>query len=215
MKEIWRKLKKIIFVLISLCLMFGASMPTYAYTEEEIAQARAWLSAHGYSPDRSGATAAYRDYLNGRFDEELGRITTEETSESTTEEAAANGEREAGSLETTENNELPEMLQNPFDGELEENLEETTNTEASLSAGMGIDSSKENGRDVTVELTATSDAVSRELLENEQKPKDTDMSDEAMLKEKTNRTYREVLIVIGISIGIMAVIEILLYMKRI
>ena len=77
-----------------LILTLGLSVPTtsYAYTEEEIAQAKAWLSAHGYSPDAGGASQAYQDYLNGKFDEELG-ITREpaqssessETSETTTE----------------------------------------------------------------------------------------------------------------------------------
>ena len=41
---------------------------TREYTEEEKAQAKAWLSAHGYPPTRAGAQMAYQDYLNGKFD---------------------------------------------------------------------------------------------------------------------------------------------------
>lgn len=38
-----------------------------AYTEEQIKQAKAWLSAHGYSPSREGAYQAYADYKNGKL----------------------------------------------------------------------------------------------------------------------------------------------------
>ena len=38
-----------------------------AYTEEQIRQAKAWLSAHGYSPSREGAYQAYADYKNGKL----------------------------------------------------------------------------------------------------------------------------------------------------
>lgn len=87
-----------IFVLV-FCLVFSVADVTYAYTEEEKQQAKAWLSAHGYSPDAGGASQAYQDYLNGKFDEELGydtngdgipAATTEESSphEETTEKEA-------------------------------------------------------------------------------------------------------------------------------
>lgn len=38
-----------------------------AYTEEQKQQAKAWLSAHGYSPTKEGAYQAYEDYLNGKL----------------------------------------------------------------------------------------------------------------------------------------------------
>ncbi len=47
------------------------AMAEEEYTEEEKAQAKAWLSAHGYPPTREGANQAYQDYLDGKFDEEL------------------------------------------------------------------------------------------------------------------------------------------------
>lgn len=40
------------------------------YSEKEKAAAKAWLSAHGYSPTREGAAQAYQDYLNGKFDDD-------------------------------------------------------------------------------------------------------------------------------------------------
>ncbi len=48
----------------------SGSASTSGYSEEQIAAAKAWLSAHGYSPTRAGAAAAYQDYLNGKFDDD-------------------------------------------------------------------------------------------------------------------------------------------------
>ncbi len=38
------------------------------YSAEQIAAAKAWLSAHGYAPTRAGAAQAYQDYLDGKLD---------------------------------------------------------------------------------------------------------------------------------------------------
>ena len=110
-----RKKGKKRLLLFGMIMAMTLTVPTvsHAYTEEEIAQAKAWLSAHGYSPDYGGASQAYQDYLNGKFDEELGvnggqtdiPINTEiiqpdtETSESGTEgtEAGNGGESSTGS----------------------------------------------------------------------------------------------------------------------
>ena len=77
----------IVMVCMFLALCLSAGTTSYAYTEEEKAQAKAWLSAHGYSPDAGGASQAYQDYLNGKFDEELGITRTEQTSSETSETA--------------------------------------------------------------------------------------------------------------------------------
>lgn len=92
-------MKRIITIAtIVIAIVMSLSFTSRAYTEEEKAQAKAWLSAHGYSPDWGGANLAYQDYLNGKFDEELGvdvngdgipattQATTEGSSEATTEE---------------------------------------------------------------------------------------------------------------------------------
>lgn len=50
-----------------LLFLGGVKTTTYAYTEEEKAQAKAWLSANGYSPDANGAAQAYADYMAGKF----------------------------------------------------------------------------------------------------------------------------------------------------
>lgn len=80
-------------IVLSISLVFGVSTTSYAYTEEEKQMAKDWLSAHGYPPTMDGAYQAYQDYLNGKFDEELGVDvngdgipSTEETTEATTEE---------------------------------------------------------------------------------------------------------------------------------
>jgi len=71
MKTIYSKIKKgLIILMMMLCVALvsqQAAVPAYAYTQEEIDAAKAWLSAHGYSPDMGGAQAAYNDYMNGKF----------------------------------------------------------------------------------------------------------------------------------------------------
>lgn len=67
------------------------------YTEEEKAQAKAWLSAHGYPPTRAGAAQAYQDYLDGKFDDdsqvqaaaEANNVTTQAKQEDTATTADA------------------------------------------------------------------------------------------------------------------------------
>lgn len=105
-------MKRILTIgIILLTMIMSISLPVKAYTEEEKAQAKAWLSAHGYSPDRAGANQAYQDYLNGKFDEEIGvdvngdgipattQATTEDTSEDTEEYVDADVEDEDGTTE--------------------------------------------------------------------------------------------------------------------
>lgn len=84
-----RSIKPTMFIvglILAVIGSFGMSREAKAYTDEEKAQAKAWLSAHGYSPDAGGAAAAYQDYLNGKFDEELG-ITREASTEARTQTA--------------------------------------------------------------------------------------------------------------------------------
>ena len=62
--------KLILIVMLALCTVTITSRPvqTYAYTEEQKQQAKAWLSAHGYPPTRAGAEQAYQDYMDGKID---------------------------------------------------------------------------------------------------------------------------------------------------
>ena len=86
---------------------------SYAYTEEQKRQAKAWLSAHGYSPDAGGAAAAYQDYLNGKFDEELG-ITREETTGSSQSAYDDSGDDDKEE-KTTEESESPARINSVWD----------------------------------------------------------------------------------------------------
>ena len=56
----------LMFSIILLGLLFIRTTAS-AYTEEQINQAKAWLSAHGYSPTRAGAGQAMSDYENGKL----------------------------------------------------------------------------------------------------------------------------------------------------
>lgn len=207
----WKKFKKSLLVILGFCLLLGCSMPSYAYTEEQIAQARAWLSAHGYSPDRGGAAAAYQDYLNGRFDEELGRTTTESSTEDGTDST------EDGSEDAEE---IPELLLNPFNADLIEEVEtseendvtESTSEEVTVAHYDAIET--QDGNEIVVAEDGT--VVTNEMKEEIKKQtRDMDENSEAIVKEETSRAHKETLLVIAISVGLMAVVEILLYMKSV
>lgn len=122
MGNIWKKLVLITGILV--VMVCSISVTSYAYTEEEKAQAKAWLSAHGYSPDYGGAAQAYQDYLDGKFDEELGLnggendATTQATTEITTEEQTVHPKREKpGQAEKAARVESSDQEKNPGDQE--------------------------------------------------------------------------------------------------
>ena len=146
--------------MLLLVIVLNVSFISNAYTEEEKQQAKAWLSAHGYSPDMSGANQAYQDYLNGKFDEELGYDTngdgspaatpegtsqsseeiTTETENSTTESAA---KQKQGSSTATipSDEETTEVykLKDPSAAESEQQTEEQSKmTEAELEKGETV-----------------------------------------------------------------------------
>lgn len=77
---------KFIVAVISCIVLVFSMIPSQAYTEEQKQAVKAWLSAHGYSPDWSGVSQAYQDYLNGKFDgTEIDKKIKEYTGESTDE----------------------------------------------------------------------------------------------------------------------------------
>lgn len=157
--------KKIRWVLgawmLILAIVWNISLTAHAYTEEEKAQAKAWLSAHGYSPDMGGANQAYQDYLNGKFDEELGidvngdgipattQATTEGTTESTEEFAAAEADDtvdEDGTEEHTEtkaSNGNVEKTTEIGDADISTEDDEVTATETQSDSVTGIDEENE------------------------------------------------------------------------
>lgn len=98
--------KGLLKILISFAIIVfgiaGFSLNTRAYTEEQKQQAKAWLSAHGYSPDSSGAAAAYQDYLNGKFDEELGITRETSTQDSSEDDSEGDDEKDEKKEKTTE-----------------------------------------------------------------------------------------------------------------
>ncbi|MCM1180362.1 MAG: hypothetical protein NC347_08915 [Clostridium sp.] len=106
-------------LILLLVVVFNLAYTANAYTEEEKQQAKAWLSAHGYSPDMGGANQAYEDYLNGKFDEELGydtngdgipastTETTETSSEDSSTEAAVKPEQGTSTEKVPSDEEKP------------------------------------------------------------------------------------------------------------
>ena len=93
MKRFMKIYKKVIMI-FALCFTMGITlfftdrnvMTAYAYTEEEKAAAKAWLSQNGYPPTMDGAQQAYQDYLNGKFGQVDGNETPGESVPQTPDE---------------------------------------------------------------------------------------------------------------------------------
>ena len=64
-----KKWMRIVGILL-ICLVVGGTvfardtLPVQAYTDEEKAAVKAWLSANGYPPTMAGAEQAYQDIRN-------------------------------------------------------------------------------------------------------------------------------------------------------
>lgn len=144
-------------LIVLMMLVLNFSFTSNAYTEEEKQQAKAWLSAHGYSPDMGGASQAYQDYLNGKFDEELGIDVNGDgipaSTESSTEQSGAN---------------VIEDNQEEADDEMEEaGLDET---EEVSSGDSGVESVGESSKGETDNVDSTTaakeeDRSTQEMLE--------------------------------------------------
>ncbi len=205
-----KRMRLLMLMVMTALLICSASFTSYAYTEEEKAQAKAWLSAHGYSPDWGGASQAYQDYLNGKFDEELGvdvngdgipattqvgtesgstqtktETTTEESSEETTQESAQADDEEAGK---------------PDKAVATKSEDDDTN------AGASDGKRDENAQEADASLT-------EQLTEDTQDTEDTDVAIDKDVSEKGLRLEGYQVVMIAI-VAIVAVCFLLLYFKK-
>lgn len=190
--------RQIIYFIVVLCAFFmlccGSGTKVYAYTEEEKQQAKAWLSAHGYSPDMNGANQAYQDYLNGKFDEELGIATTEQqtpenaepTTESQTESSAKIQENESQNAEVKQSDSTP--------GRGNYESEKASSTESNTTDEDSIEDFEKEGTMEPEQMT-------------DDEPDEMEASGEIVLyqDEKTD-TYKEAGIVILLSVMLVAVL---------
>lgn len=149
-----------------LCLFLATAtfnkvqMPVYAYTEEEIAAAKAWLSANGYSPTRAGAEQAYQDYLNGKW----GPVGGDDESET-----PAVPETEV--MPTQELMEKSAELETPIVKYAETTVEETTETLTEETTALEEDTMTES----SLEEESISDEVSEETTSDIMEETGTDM----------------------------------------
>ena len=205
-----KRMRLLMLMVMTALLICSASFTSYAYTEEEKTQAKAWLSAHGYSPDWGGASQAYQDYLNGKFDEELGvdvngdgipattqagtesgstqtktETTTEESSEETTQESAQADDEEAGK---------------PDKAVATKSEDDDTN------AGASDGKRDENAQEADASLT-------EQLTEDTQDTEDTDVAIDKDVSEKGLRLEGYQVVMIAI-VAIVAVCFLLLYFKK-
>lgn len=190
--------RQIIYFVVVLCTFFmlycSIGIRAYAYTEEEKQQAKAWLSAHGYSPDMSGANQAYQDYLNGKFDEELGIATTEQ--------------------ETTENTEPTTESQTESTTEIQENESQNVDVKlpGSTQSGGNYESEKASS---TESNTTDEDSIEdfekegtmepEQIIDGEQDEMETSGEIVLYQEEKTD-IYKEAGIVLLLSVMLVAVL---------
>lgn len=198
--------KAILFFVFGITVLFcgmGMGTTSHAYTEEEKAAAKAWLSAHGYSPDAGGASQAYQDYLDGKFDEELG-ITTEEASTQTSEGESATGTESAKKKDT--------------EGKNEQEKNEQGNNEADSTAASGNKVEAQNTEDSENASTEEGQSVSSENTEEqkvdekqnvpEEESKEPEQKQQITLYQKEKKdTYLEAVMVVLFSIVLLVVIK--------
>jgi len=154
----WRMAAFIILCLMTATVIFSKSeISAYAYTQEQIAAAKAWLEANGYSPTRAGAEQAYQDYLNGKF----GTIDVpEETQSSATAETIAT--TEAILTETIEEIPVREtVILEETTKVVEKTVDETTETITGEMVDAEIETPTEG---VPEEMESTSGIVSEESI---------------------------------------------------
>ena len=119
-------IKKKFLMMVAICILLASSifcsgrntLSAYAYTDEEIAAAKEWLAANGYSPSRAGAEQAYQDYLNGKF----GPVQGTETPPADNPPADDNASQEAGTGNT--NPQAPEASAEQPDNNVETDTEQ-------------------------------------------------------------------------------------------
>ena len=133
----------------------SGSASTSGYSEEQIAAAKAWLSAHGYSPTRAGAAAAYQDYLNGKFDDDpdvkkykgqSGSSDTTTGSDTTTEKSTSDVDVSAEKTSTGSDtsgtevsmDDLPNLFMNGGDTSSDAQSNEPVDVQSTEGAGDGL-----------------------------------------------------------------------------
>lgn len=147
----------LVTMLLAACMCFSGAFTsvTKAYTEEEKAQAKAWLSAHGYAPTREGAEAAYQDYLDGKFDEEFGINRGSNDSENIGD--ADGGSSSSGSKSDSDSS--------GSDGSESEKNDVASTTEEGTTATDQKEKTDQTKNDKTEEKTKTSGSINGEKEE--------------------------------------------------
>lgn len=195
--------RKVIILTCLLCLISIGIRPMQirAYTDEEIRQGKAWLAAHGYPVSEAGAQAAYNDYLNGKWDEELGINSgdDEEPEEETDIDSPENEDNEPSSGETE-----PTSTTKKEEGSEEENMQDFLTM-----IQEEKESQEEEKREEKIKQLEKEKEEEEEKLEAEEVQKRMQRQ-----KEKQEKRQRLGMCLIGIALVCIAVFGFFLFRKK-
>ncbi|MDE6432959.1 MAG: hypothetical protein K2L07_01875 [Lachnospiraceae bacterium] len=210
MKQIRYVLGTLILLLV---VVLNLALTANAYTEEEKQQAKAWLSAHGYSPDMGGASQAYQDYLNGKFDEELGYDTNGDgIPASTTEGTEANSEEK-----TTEGSVKPEQETStekvPSDEEkpVKDNTKNDTESNRKNTTSPITESEQQTEKSEQVQAMEEIPAREKSAVQKENPQPETKSENVVWYNPQKKGTYQDVLVVITLAVLALVVISIFVH----
>ena len=199
--------------ILLLVMVLNVSFTSDAYTEEEKQQAKAWLSAHGYSPDMGGASQAYQDYLNGKFDEELGydtngdgipAATTEGTSQSVEETTTKAEESTTESAEKQKQGSSTETK--PSDKKETAESEKQKNTST-------VETEQQIQEEEQSQTAKTTLQEGRSAKQKSAKQQESG-NDKTLYRTDKKEIYKKAAIVTVLSVLVMLLIDLFLHLKK-
>jgi uncharacterized membrane protein YdfJ with MMPL/SSD domain len=205
----------LIHFLMILCMVtfwgIGLGTTSHAYTEEEKQQAKAWLSAHGYSPDAGGASQAYQDYLDGKFDEELGINSTEQDSTDNSTTEAASQTNQASTTENTSASDTGSTTEKSSDNitgsKAEKTSENSFDANGSTEQNMEVSEKNTATENATADENEKEEKVTKEETSHETDGTSQHKGDITLYQQEKMDTYKDALLVIGLAVLLTTIAE--------
>lgn len=207
------KVNRYLLVLMG-CLLIGCmggglchSQRVEAYTEEQKQQAKAWLSAHGYSADAAGANQAYQDYLAGKYDSN-GNV-VEDKSDKKASSSKKKAKKKAAKKQASKKKPSDTASeQEDGSGDMQSSQEENPASEGET---QGIDNLQQTKEALKEELARTGTPSAVSTLAAVMKRISAEHTRERLQKE---RKSRQIGIILLVGIGVLGAGAGMLLMRR-